>query len=64
MLLLDRTNILYHDLATLVGDFDFIGELPAHIQGGINKPITIRFYFKHNGPVVCPRFAILLTASK
>ena len=59
----NSTNILYYNLATLVGDFDSVGELPAHIQGGINKPIAIRSYFEHNGLVVCSGLAILLTAS-
>ena len=63
-LLFDRTNILYHDLATLAGNFDPVGKFPAHIQGGINKPITNRSYFEHNGLVVCAGLAILLTASK
>ena len=48
----NSTNILYYNLATLAGNFDPVGEFPAHIQCGINKSITIRLYFKHNGLVV------------
>ena len=60
----NSTNILYYNLATLVGDFDSVGELPAHIQCSIDKPITIHFYFKHNGFVVCPGLAVLFPTPK
>ena len=60
----NSTNILDYNLATLAGNFDPVGKFPAHIQGGINKPITNRSYFEHNGLVVCAGLAILLTASK
>jgi hypothetical protein len=64
MLLHDTTNVLYYNLASLVRDFDSVGEFPTHIQSGIDKPIAIRSYFEHNGLVVCAGLAILLTASK
>ena len=63
-LLFDHTNIFYYNFASLVRDFDSVGKFPAHIQCSIDKPITIRFYFEHNGLVVSPGLAVLFPTPK